>query len=77
MSFHVFIPDIKKFRESYKVMTNKSVYELELENLGRIINLENNDDGPLLFIISPDLPEWVCKIALCLQKLKWSVIFTK
>ena len=46
----------------YTVMTNKSV---ELEHLMRILNFENNDDDPLLFIISPDLPDWVSKIALC------------
>ena len=45
------------------VMTNKSVYELE--NLSRVLNLENNGDDHLIFMISPDLPDWVSKIALC------------
>ena len=49
-------------------MTNKSLYELKLENLSRILNLENTDDDPIMFIISPDLPEWVSKIELCWQK---------
>ena len=46
-------------------MTNKSLYELKIENLSIILNMENNADDPLLFIISPDLPDWVSKIALC------------
>ena len=49
-------------------MTNKSLYELKLENLSRILNLENTDDDPIMFIISPDLPEWVSEIELCWQK---------
>ena len=43
-------------------MTNQSV---ELENLKRIQNVENNDGDPLLFIISPDLPDWVSRYAFC------------
>ena len=42
-------------------MTNKSEYELE--NLSRDLNLENNEDDPLMFNISPDLPDWVSKLA--------------
>ena len=42
-------------------MTNKSEYELE--NLSRDLNLENNEDDPLVFNISPDLPDWVSKLA--------------
>ena len=42
------------------MMTNKSEYKLE--NLCRIINLEHNDDDPLIYVISPDLPDWVSKL---------------
>ena len=42
-------------------MTNKSEYEPE--NLSRDLNLENNEDDPLMLNISPDLPDWVSKLA--------------
>ena len=44
------------------MMTNKSEYELE--NLSRILNLGNNEDDPLMYMISSDLPDWVRKLAL-------------
>ena len=43
------------------MMTNKSVYELE--NLRGDLNLENNEEDPLVFNISPDLPDWVSTLA--------------
>ena len=38
-------------------MINKSVYELE--NLNITLKPENSEDDPPMFIISPDLPDWV------------------
>ena len=62
IAFYCFISDILIFLQKF-VMTNKSVYEIE--NLSRVLNLENNDEDPLVFMISPDLPDWVSKSAFC------------
>ena len=42
-------------------MINKSVYELE--NLNITLKPENSEDDPPMFIISPDLPDWVSMLA--------------